>query len=385
MAMRPVLLCLVCLALVPATVDAAVITAPEDCDRYNDCSYAAFVRAQPGEANQLTIAMVDGQTVFSDPGVVLQAGDNCANEDDHVVSCLVQLDSVRVTAGDGDDTIDASRFDRPTTIYGGPGDDKLTGGPSRDELIGGPGVDEMHGGAGPEDEISFADATTPVRVDLRSGTATVAGHRERFDGVEYVVTGSGDDVLIGDRHSNALTGGPGDDRLYGRAGDDYLSGGRGSDVLAGGPGSDVLDAGASHREGTPADEVACGAGHDSAFDVEAPTLIHGDCERLAARNFTWPVALWKDGRWLRIRRDMLGSHWHLTAKLFLAGRLQRVFRRRVASNGTYPAGVFSFGLSTPAIELARAARPIRVTVRILASSPRADFPLTLHLLLARAA
>ena len=62
-----------------------------------------------------------------------------------------------------------------------------------------------------------------------------------------------------------------------------------------------------------------------------------------------------------------------------------VFRRRVASNGTYRAGVFSFGLSTPAIELARAARPIRVTVRILASSPRGDFPLTLHLLLSRAA
>jgi hypothetical protein len=383
MAMRPVLLCLLSLALAPAAARAAVITARADCDRYNGCSYQAVVRAQPSEANDLTVRVLHGQPVFSDPGVVMQAGDNCISEGDHVVSCLADVTSVRVLAGDRDDVIDASGYRYPVTIDGGPGNDILSGGPSRDELRGGQGVDEVHGGPGP-DEISFADATTPVRVDLRSQTATVAGHLERFDGIESAVGGSGDDVLIGNAHSNGLAGGLGDDQLFGRAGDDTLTAGRGTDVLRGGRGDDSITDTYPARRGADADDVGCGRGHDIVGNADAPSIIHDDCERLAADNFTWPVQLWHHGRLLRIRRDMLGNHLRLTVKVLSGGRLQRVYRRLAASHGTLPAGVFSFSLSTPAIELARAAGPARVTVRILASSPRGEFPVTLHLLLAPA-
>jgi Ca2+-binding RTX toxin-like protein len=383
MSMRPVLLCMLALALAPAVGHAAVIEAPADCNRYDDCSYEAVVRAQPGEANHLTIAVVEGRPVFSDPGVLVQAGENCTSESDHVVWCLAEVARVRVLAGDRDDAVDASGYNHSVTIDGGAGDDELSGGAGNDELTGGRGDDEEHGGAG-RDEVSFAEARTPVRVDLRAQTARLDRHLERFDGIESVRTGSGDDVLSGDVHSNDLAGGPGNDRLYGSGGDDNLAAGRGADVLRGGRGDDTLEARHSRTHGARADDIACGHGHDFVVDADAPALVHGDCERLAADNLTWPVDLWQHGGRLRIRRDMLGSHMHLTVKLFMGGRPQRVFHRRVASHGTFPPGVFSLGLSTPGVELARATGAVRVTVTILATAPRGDFAVTLHLLLARA-
>jgi hypothetical protein len=367
MAMRPVLLCLMCLVLVPAAAHAAVITAPADCDRYNACSYVAVVRAQPGEANHLTIAVVDGRTVFSDPGVVLQAGENCANEDDHAVSCLVELDGVRVLAGDGDDTIDASHFNRPATIEGGPGADKLTGGPGRDELIGGPGVDEVHGGAGP-DEISFADAATPVRVDLRSQTARIGGHLERFDGIESARTGRANDVLIGDRGDNQLSGGPGRDRLYGKGGDDALLGGAGKDILRGGPGRDTLGhvpdlPGADHSH----DDVGCGTGLDTVSPADAAVVIRGDCERLGTKRFVRPLRLGSRSGVLAIPRGLIGVSVRLVASVLFAGRVQRTIRRAAHTRRLVPRGVWHLTLVSPAITTARERGDALVTIRIAAT------------------
>jgi hypothetical protein len=63
-------------------------------------------------------------------------------------------------------------------------------------------------------------------------------------------------------------------QLFGRQGDDTLSGGGGSDLLHGGFDNDVLNS----RDGT-ADEVACGAGTDTAnADREALDAVNLDCE-----------------------------------------------------------------------------------------------------------
>jgi hypothetical protein len=381
--MRSVLLCLLSLALAPAGVDAAVIEAPADCDRYGDRSYQAIVRAEPGEANQLTVSAISGRVVFSDPGVVMRAGEGCTNDDDHVVRCLSDVTSVRVLAADGDDAVDASAFNRgPVTIDGGPGDDVLIGGAGGDHLMGGTGRDEVHGGPGP-DWISFADAQSSVRVDLRSQTARVAGHVEHFDGIENVQTGSGDDVLFGDRADNELVSGPGADTLSGGRGDDVLTSGRGTDVVRGGPGDDYVS-GLDSRRRDNADRVGCGTGHDKVDQVDAPNVIRDDCEQLFASDFTFAFALWHQARVLRVPRWLLGSHMRLTVTVLLDGRVQRVFHRRVASRQLYPRGVWRLSLNTPAIALARASGAARVTLKILAIRPLGEeYRATLHLLLGR--
>ena len=49
--------------------------------------------------------------------------------------------------------------------------------------------------------------------------------------IENVIGGSGNDVLVGNRVANALSGGSGDDRLDGGAGADVLAGGQGADTF----------------------------------------------------------------------------------------------------------------------------------------------------------
>jgi hypothetical protein len=382
--MRPVLLCLLSLALAPAAVDAAVIEAPADCDRYGDCSYQAIVRAEPGEANELTVSVIGGRIVFSDPGVVMRAGDGCTNEDDHVVRCPVDVTSVRVLAGDGDDAVDASRFNRgPVTIDGGPGDDVLIGGAGGDHLMGGPGRDVVHGGPG-ADWVSFADAQSSVRVDLRSQTARLGGHVERFDGIENAQTGGGDDVLIGDRADNELVSGPGADTLRGGAGDDILRAGRGADVVRGGAGDDQLF-GPSPSRRDDADNIGCGSGHDVVDPAAAPHLIRGDCEQLLAPAFESPFGLWHHAGVLRVPRMLLGNRMRLTVTVIFDGRVQRVFHRSIARKRLYPRGVWPLSLNTPAIARARVGAAARVTLRVVATRPGHEGRATLHLFLGRTA
>lgn len=54
--------------------------------------------------------------------------------------------------------------------------------------------------------------------------------------IENAISGSGDDILIGNAAANMLTGGAGNDVLRGEAGDDLLTGGSGNDQIYGGSG-----------------------------------------------------------------------------------------------------------------------------------------------------
>lgn len=77
--------------------------------------------------------------------------------------------------------------------------------------------------------------------------------------IENVVTGDGDDVLIGNDFNNELRGMRGDDSVSGGAGNDKLFGGAGNDLLFGGDGEDELDGGDGR------DSLDGGEGNDNLF------------------------------------------------------------------------------------------------------------------------
>jgi Ca2+-binding RTX toxin-like protein len=59
-------------------------------------------------------------------------------------------------------------------------------------------------------------------------------------GVQVIVAGPGDDLIIAKRNKDIICGGPGDDRIMGGTGRDQIHGGPGNDFIDGGPGSDKL-------------------------------------------------------------------------------------------------------------------------------------------------
>lgn len=133
-------------------------------------------------------------------------------------------------------------------LRGEAGDDSLYGGDGNDTLIGGSGDDLLQGGAGNDllrggDGIDTADYTgrTSVRVDLSLKDWQITGHGlDMLVGIENLISGSGNDRLIGDALANVLNGGAGNDSLVGGAGNDTLIGGLGADTLVGGAGNDTF-------------------------------------------------------------------------------------------------------------------------------------------------
>jgi Ca2+-binding RTX toxin-like protein len=102
------------------------------------------------------------------------------------------LSSIRVVAGDGNDSV---LLDAGVTLacrlLGGSGDDTLVGGDAADVLIGGRGLDILTGALGDD-------------------------HLLGGDGRDLLEGGLGDDILEGMRGFDALTGGGGNDIFRGR-------------------------------------------------------------------------------------------------------------------------------------------------------------------------
>jgi Ca2+-binding RTX toxin-like protein len=130
--------------------------------------------------------------------------------------------------GDGDDALQGG--DGNDRLIGGLGDDFLFGGTGNDILVGGAGNDLLDGGEG-IDTADYSSDTDGVTVDLGTGIANGNGiGRDTLTGVENVIGGSGDDVLIGNALANVLDGGLGDDRIIAGAGDTVI-GGEGDDTI----------------------------------------------------------------------------------------------------------------------------------------------------------
>ena len=160
------------------------------------------------------------------------------------------------------------------SIRGGPGNDVLNGEQDNDFIQGNAGADTLIGGAGddtldgngggagelsnggPGNDYIFANNWVPetliggsgrdwldttkwnftYEINLATGVTNYGG--ESFTQFENVITGAGDDVLIGTNGSNEMRSGDGDDRIASAGGRDDIFGGRGDDSLDGGGGND---------------------------------------------------------------------------------------------------------------------------------------------------
>jgi Ca2+-binding RTX toxin-like protein len=98
-------------------------------------------------------------------------------------------------------------------------------------LANGAGLSGLVDAGGGEDVLDYSAFATDVVVNLLTGAATAIGG---IAGVEHVIGGSGNDILVGDDGGNDLIGGGGRDVIIGGAEADTLDGGEGDDLLIGG-------------------------------------------------------------------------------------------------------------------------------------------------------
>jgi Ca2+-binding RTX toxin-like protein len=183
-----------------------------------------------------------------------QADDGSVGEMDDV-----EPDVEMVVGGSGNDHLRGSGG--PNVLVGGLGNDLLEGRggddafelqrkglpfalPEGDDLyVGGPGVDTVALDLLQGDvRVSLDD----VKNDRVIGDPT-KGVKNVHSDIENVVTGAGDDQIIGSAKPNRLVSGEGKDTLLGGGGADLLVPGPGGDAARGGPGTDTISfAGATH-------------------------------------------------------------------------------------------------------------------------------------------
>ena len=137
-------------------------------------------------------------------------------------------------------------------LVGGEGADLLSGNAGDDILAGGAGADWLDGGEG-VDTADYTDAAGDLFIRLYAGSGDgiwvgaspryfpSAAHGDRFVSIENIIGGEFHDILSGDRHANAISGGGGNDFIRGYEGDDVLDGGAGRDRIQGGFGHDTVD------------------------------------------------------------------------------------------------------------------------------------------------
>ena len=189
--------------------------------------------------------------------------------DDDLISGLEGNDVIRGRRGD--DQIKGNEGN--DVLFGDRGNDAIEGGADNDQIFGDRGADSLEGGAG-DDIINAGAGNDIVTVRDFSGIDTFDGGGgndlirfdptngrdltifldqgqvgdrakggQSFENFEQIVTGQGNDRLLGNDQSNTLDGGSGNDELRGEAGRDDLTGGSGGDTLIGGKGTDVLNGG----------------------------------------------------------------------------------------------------------------------------------------------
>ncbi len=146
---------------------------------------------------------------------------------DRSADCVIDLEAGTATGGQiGHDTIVNIE-----NVTSGAGNDTITGDAHANVLDGGGGTDAVDGGAGDDTIIATADAAADAYrggegtdtydasntqadaiIDLNEGTVDSAdlGH-DTIDGIEGVMAGSGDDIIVADEHVNVFSGGDGDD------------------------------------------------------------------------------------------------------------------------------------------------------------------------------
>ena len=143
--------------------------------------------------------------------------------------------------GNGADSLVGSKGN--DLLIGEDGNDSLYGGIDNDQLGGGIGDDLINGSDG-IDVVTFVAGGVSVTVDLSLLVAQNTGlGLDTLNGIENLVSGTGNDKLIGDAAANEFRSGFGDDTLVSWEGDDSLYGEDGDDQLGAGIGNDLIDGG----------------------------------------------------------------------------------------------------------------------------------------------
>lgn len=148
----------------------------------------------------------------------------------------------------GNDTITTGVND---TAYGGAGNDTIFSGGSgvtvfgeegNDLIYAGLGVNELLDGGAGIDTIDTTSWGGDYELDLNTGITNYA--TESFINFENVITGIGNDTIIGTSGANSISTGDGADVINSGAGNDTIDGGGGADVIDSGSGTNIVFGGA---------------------------------------------------------------------------------------------------------------------------------------------
>jgi Ca2+-binding RTX toxin-like protein len=166
-----------------------------------------------------------------------------------------------INGGNGNDTLSGNNGNDTIygnggndTIYGGDGDDKLYGGAGEDSIYGGAGNDYIVGGSDKDyldggsgiDTVDYSYFNGTGTYNLATGiTSSPGSYDEQMLNFENIITGGGNDTVIGTTGNNRIETGAGDDTVYGGDGDDTIYGGAGEDKLYGGAGNDYIVGGSN--------------------------------------------------------------------------------------------------------------------------------------------
>ena len=208
-----------------------------------------------GSGNDLIrFAAIDGRdlTIFLDQGAVGDGrggGQTFTNFENIVTSrgndrLLGDDEANNLNSGNGNDEIQGGAGN--DTLQGGAGNDTIEGGAGDDTVIVRDfnGIDIFDGGDGNDQILFIPSDGRDLTIFLDRGNVG-DGRKggQTFTHFEEIVTGRGNDRLLGNDAANILNGGSGNDELIGGLGSDTLLGSQGVDVLEGGIGNDVLSGG----------------------------------------------------------------------------------------------------------------------------------------------
>ena len=304
---------------------AASVSTAGECIRADCSALTTSFAADPGEANQLTIAAGGGGTIFSEVTAPIRTGRFCIQRAPTVASCGGFPGDVQL--GDGDDQATSSvggsliggagndRLEGGSTMNGGPGSDLLTGTGQPNSFIDGDAGDpDVYNGGDGNDTISYRSRSTPVRLTIGAG-----GTEDTLTSIESASGGSGNDILSGD------------------AGPNTLAGGGGRDTIAAGAGNDTVSLSTGTR-------VQCGAGRDRVAlpgkgDSQPPVRrvsVPADCEIADFGNeFLLAAPPRRKGRSVYLRvRDTVFNSGDSRLRL-LVGRKAVGRTRTIKRSGTY--------------------------------------------------
>jgi serralysin len=123
------------------------------------------------------------------------------------------------------------------TYYGGDGNDTLLGSAGNDTINGGSGNDYMDGGTG-IDTVDYTYWNGGGTYNLATGVASFPGfYNETILNFENILTGTGNDTVVGSAVANKIVTSGGNDSINGGDGNDTIYAGDGNDTLLGAAGN----------------------------------------------------------------------------------------------------------------------------------------------------